>query len=151
MLKAIQEFFRARIEHDSSAGSHQHGLHLATAALLFEMLRADDEEHPQERRVLEKTLREHFALSETETRELAALADREASDAVSLYQFTSLISQNFTLEQKRQVVEMLWQVAFADGHLDPYEEALVRKIADLIHVPHRDFIQSKHRVMDALK
>jgi uncharacterized tellurite resistance protein B-like protein len=151
MLKAIQDYFRGRIEPDSSAGSHQHGLHLATAALLFEMLRADDEEHPKERRVLEKALQERFALTETETRELAALADREALEAVSLYQFTSLISQHFTLEQKRQVVEMLWQVAFADGHLDPYEEALVRKIADLIHVSHRDFIQSKHRVMDALK
>jgi uncharacterized tellurite resistance protein B-like protein len=151
MLHAIQDFFRARIQSDSAAEPDQHGLHLATAALLFEMLRADTEEHPDERPVLEKALQACFALDEMETRELAALADREAADAVSLYQFTGLINEYFSPKQKLQVIEMLWQVALADGHLDRYEEALVRKVADLIHVPHRDFIQSKHRVMDASK
>ncbi|MGW8309843.1 MAG: tellurite resistance TerB family protein [Thiogranum sp.] len=149
MLNAVQKFFRSRIESD--AGPDEHGLHLATAALLFEMLRADDHEHPTERHVLERALQEQFGLGKAETGELAALADREAADAVSLYQFTGLINEHFTPEQKVQVVEMLWQVAYADGRLDPYEEALVRKIADLIYVPHRDFIRSKHRVCDARK
>lgn len=149
MLRAIQEFFRTRIEPDLQAGPDRHGLQLATAALLFEMLRADDDEHPDERQALEQALAMRFDLSEAETRELSELADREATQSVSLYQFTGLINQYFTPEQKVQVVEMLWQVAFADGHLDPYEEALVRKIADLIYVPHRDFIQTKHRVAEA--
>lgn len=152
MLKAIQVFFHARIQH--SVDNHQdeqRGLHLATAALLFEMLRADNDEHPTERRVLEGALQKCFSLTEEETRELAALADREAADAVSLYQFTSLINRHFTPQQTRQVVEMLWQVAYADDHLDAFEEALLRKIADLIYVPHREFIQAKHRVIDALK
>ena len=151
MLQSIREFFRARIKPDSAAEPDQHGLHLAAAALLFEMLRADAEEHPDERPVLEKALQRCFALGDAETRELAALADREAADAVSLYQFTGLINQHFGPPQKLQIVEMLWQVALADGQLDRFEEALVRKIADLIHVPHRDFIQLKHRVMDASK
>jgi uncharacterized tellurite resistance protein B-like protein len=149
MLNAIQKFFRSKIE--TGAGPDQHGLHLAAAALLFEMLRADNQEHPAERHALESALRDQFGLGKAETRELAALADREAADAVSLYQFTGLINDHFTPEQKVQVVEMLWQVAYADGRLDPYEEALVRKIADLIYVPHRDFIRSKHRVCDARK
>lgn len=149
MISAIQEFFRVRISADPQTGTDQHGLHLATAALLFEMLRADQQEHPQERRTLEAALRKCFDLSGAETRELATLADRAAADAVSLYQFTGLINKHFTPQQKVQVVEMLWQVAYADGQLDPYEEALVRKIADLIHVPHRDFIRAKHRVTDA--
>ena len=151
MLHAIQKFFRGKIGVDSKSGPDEHGLHLATAALLFEMLRADNDEHPKERRTLEKALQTQFDLSKAETHELAALADREAAESTSLYQFTGLINEHFAPEQKLQVVEMLWQVAFADGHLDPYEEALVRKIADLIYVPHRDFIQSKHRVMQALK
>lgn len=149
MLRAIQDYFRTRIEPDSQAGPDRRGLQLATAALLFEMLRADNEEHPDERRALERALATCFDLSEAQTRELARLADREASDSVSLYQFTGLINAHFTPEQKVQVVEMLWQVAYADGQLDPYEEALVRKIADLIHVPHRDFIRAKHRVTEA--
>ena len=151
VLHAIQKFFHGHIHPDDGSGPSQRGLQLATAALLFEMLRADAEEHPKERRTLEQALQTRFDLNRAETRELAALADREASDATSLYQFTGLINQHFSPEQKVQVIEMLWQVAFADGRLDPYEEALVRKIAGLIYVPHRDFIRSKHRVMDARK
>ena len=149
MLRAIQEFFQSRIEPDAQAGPDEHGLHLATAALLFEMLRADDNEHPQERAALERVLQEKFDLSGDETSELAKLADQEAAEAASLYQFTGLINEHFTPEQKISVVEMLWQVAYADGRLDPYEEALVRKIADLIYVPHREFIRAKHRVQES--
>lgn len=148
MLRAISEFFRSQIEPDTASGPDEHGLHLATAALLFEMSRADANDHPEERRTIEAALQTRFGLTADETRELALLADEEASEAVSLYQFTGLINENFSREQKVQVVEMLWQVAYADDHLDPYEEALVRKIADLIYVSHSDFIRAKHRVLE---
>ena len=150
MLNAIQEFFRAKIEPDTAVGPDTHGLQLATAALLFEMLRADDNEHPEERRMLEQSLQETFSLDEEETRQLVELADREAAESVSLYQFTGLINQHFSPQEKVRVVELLWHVAYADGRLDPYEEGLVRKIADLIYVPHRDFIQAKHRVEESV-
>lgn len=150
MLRAIQDFFRLKIEPDMQAGPDQHGLQLATAALMFEMLRADDDEHPEERYTLERALRKSFSLSENETRQLAQLAEREAAESVSLYQFTGLINQHFSPYEKIRVVEMLWQVAYADGVLDRYEEALVRKITELIHVPHRDFIQAKHRVLETI-
>ena len=151
MLRAIQDFFRSQIEPDRQAGPDQHGLQLATAALMFEMLRADDDEHPEERNALEGALKKCFALSETETRQLAQLAEREASESVSLYQFTGLINTHFSPAEKIRVVEMLWQVAYADGRLDRYEEALVRKIAELIHVPHREFMQAKHRVLQTVQ
>jgi len=146
VLRAIQDFFRSKIEPDTSVGPDTHGLQLATAALLFEMLRADDDEHPEERRMLQQSLQKTFSLDEEETSQLIELADREATESVSLYQFTNLINRHFSPEEKIRVVELLWQVAFADGRLDRYEEALVRKIADLIYVPHRDFLQAKHRV-----
>ncbi|WP_455235446.1 tellurite resistance TerB family protein [Thiogranum longum] len=146
MLRAIQDFFKAKIEPDTATGPDQHGIQLATAALLFEMASADFHAHPEERVALEQALQKTFTLSESETRELVQLAEREAQESVSLYQFTGLINQHFSPDEKIQVVEMLWQVAYADGRLDRYEEALVRKIADLIHVPHREFIQAKHRV-----
>lgn len=149
MLRAIQDFFQAKIEPDMEAGPNQHGLQLATAALMFEMLRADDDEHPEERHTLEQALQKCFALSESETSRLAQLAEREVAESVSLYQFTGLINSHFSPHEKSRVVEMLWQVAYADGRLDRYEEALVRKIAELIHVPHRDFMQAKHRVMES--
>ncbi len=95
---------------------------------------------------LEQALRKTFTLSRDELRQLVKLARHEAAESVSLHQFTTLINQSFSPEEKIRVVEMLWQVAFADGRLDRYEEALVRKVADLIYVPHRDFIRAKHRV-----
>jgi uncharacterized tellurite resistance protein B-like protein len=113
------------------------------------MMRADHDEHPGEQVALEQALKKTFSLSEDETRRLSDLAQRESAESVSLYQFTSLINDHFSPADKIRVVEMLWQVAYADDHLDRYEEALVRKIAELIHVPHRDFIQAKHRVHDA--
>ena len=151
MLAAIQEFFRSKIEPDTSSGPDEHGLQLATAALLFEMLRADDNEHPDEQRMLERSLQDTFSLDDDETRQLVELADREAAESVSLYQFTGLINQHFSPREKISVVELLWQVAYVDGRLDRYEEALVRKIADLIYVSHRDFIQAKHRVEGRMK
>jgi len=151
MLKAIQEFFQERLAADQTGKHSQHSLQLATGALLFEMLRADFDEHPDELTTLERALQDCFSLSVEETRRLAELAEQEARDAVSLYQFTGLINQHFSADDKVQVIEMLWRVAYADGRVDRYEEALVRKIADLIHVPHRDFIRAKHRVQEALQ
>lgn len=151
MLRAIQDFFRDRMGPDQAGKHDQHSLQLATAALLFEMLRADFDEHPDEYVALERALRDSFSLSASETRQLAQLADREAADAVSLYQFTGLINQHFSAGEKVQVIEMLWQVAYADGRVDRYEEALLRKISDLLHVPHRDFIQAKHRVQESVQ
>lgn len=148
MLRAIQDFFRNRIDTAGPEEHDEHSLRLATAALLFEMQRADFDEHEEERVVLEKVLQGTFALSKEETRELARLAQREAEDSVSLHQFTSLINQRFSPDEKVRVVEMLWQVAFADGRIDRYEEALVRKISELIYVPHRDFVQARHRVQE---
>ncbi|VAW73221.1 hypothetical protein MNBD_GAMMA14-754 [hydrothermal vent metagenome] len=149
MLRAIQDFFHSRIDTDPTGTHGEHSLHLATAALLFEMQRADFEEQEEERNVLERVLRDTFALSKEETRELSRLAQRESEDSVSLHQFTRLINQQFSPEEKVRVVEMLWQVAFADGRIDRYEEALLRKIAGLIYVPHREFIQARHRVQNA--
>lgn len=133
------------------ADAHDHGVRLATAALLIEMTRADFDCNGHERSAVESALRNQFGLSEQETRELASLAEQEAQEAVSLYQFTGLINQHFSPEDKLQVVENLWWVALADGVLDKYEEALVRKVSELIYVPHRAFIQAKHRVQQALE
>lgn len=151
MLNAIKSFFQLHIQSDIGTDTtREHGLRLATAALLMEMSRADHEISPEEREMVERLVSGEFGLSRKETAELRELAEMEAREAVSLYQFTSLINDHFTPEEKVRVVEMLWRVAFADRSLDKYEEALVRRIAELIYVPHRDFIQAKHRVAEAL-
>jgi len=81
---------------------------------------------------------------------LLQLAEEEIWKATGYYEFTSLINKGFTYEQKVKVIEHLWEVAFADAELDKYEEHMVRKIADLIHVEHKDFIDAKLRVKKKL-
>lgn len=149
MLSAIRELFESRIlreAHDKDANTALHGRRLATAALLFEMSRADFKVSEKERRHVEKLVQDTFDLSAGETAELLALAEAEAEEATSLFQFTSLINEHFEAHEKVEVVELLWRVAYADGRLDKYEEHLVRNVAELIHVPHREFMKAKHRV-----
>jgi uncharacterized tellurite resistance protein B-like protein len=127
----------------------EHTLQLATAALLFEMTRIDYDIKNTERQAVSSAIRATFQLSLEETDELVRLAEIEAEQTTSYYELTSLINKQFTPAQKIQVIEHMWQVAFADGELDKYEDHLIRKIADLLYVPHSDFIAAKHRVQDS--
>ena len=106
-------------------------------------MRADFEVTEEERRKLEALVRETLELDESETRELLAAAEREVECSVELFQFTRLIDEAFTREQKAKVVERLWRIAYADENVDRLEEHLVRKIANLLHVSHRDYIAAK--------
>lgn len=146
MLKAIREFFETRMQTPSDAPDGEHALRLATAALLVEMSRQDETVHAVEREAVVAGIGRKFGLPEAEAEALAALAESEVRESTDYHQFTSLINRGFSPEQKVRVIELLWQVAYADGRLDPYEEHMVRKIADLIYVPHSAFIAAKLRV-----
>ncbi len=125
----------------------EHSLQLATAALLIEMMRMDDDVVEDERQIVRDILNNRFSLSDSETGQLMALAEDEAAGLADYYQFTSLINKNFSPPQRAKLVEHLWQVAYADGQLDKHEEHLVRKLAELLHVPHSAFIAAKHRAI----
>ena len=149
MIRAFQRLFESTVATASRAAAveeREHGYHVATAALLVEMMRADYEVQPEEREAVLQALAAAFDdLSPQETRDLLARAEERADDATSLYEFTQHINRRLDHEQKAHVVELLWRVAYADGDLDKYEEHLVRRIADLIHVPHSVFIRMKHK------
>ena len=124
----------------------ERGYKFATAMLLLEMTRADFDVKDTERHAVTEAVRKGFGLSAEETQSLVELAESEIDHATSLHEFTRLINEQLPIEKKRHVVELLWKVAYADGELDKYEDHFVRKIADLLHVRHRDLIQAKHRV-----
>jgi uncharacterized tellurite resistance protein B-like protein len=150
MFEGIQEFFDKRIRSTSGEPANmERALQLATAALLVEVSRADHEIKDDERRVISDAVRKTFNLSEHDTELLVRLAEEEAQTATSTHQFTQLIDRHFAIEQKIHIVELLWNVAFADANKDRHEEHLIRRIADLIHVPHREFIDAKLRARDA--
>ena len=142
MLDAIKSFFTAELATDNNENEHCR-IQLAAAALLIELSRADFQRAPQEQQAIETALQKAFKLSGEQLAKLIDLAEQENRDATSLYQFTNLIKHEYSLEQRFQLVKMLWQVAMADGELSKYEDHLIRKIAELIYLPHSQFIQAK--------
>ncbi len=147
MMLRIKQFFEQHLQPASSGDDTEQRLKLATTALLIEMMRADLNVSDQEKNQLRKILGTHFKFEETEIDRILEQAGQENHAATDYYQFTSLINEHYSQEQKVQLVEQLWQLAYADSHVDKFEEHLVRTLADLLHVPHRSFIQSKHRVL----
>jgi len=150
MINTIKQFFVKNIKSspDSTENVSEHSLQLATAALLIEMMRSDTKIGDDERKAISNSIRLKFEISEEETDTLIKLAEGEIQNSTGYYEFTSLINKGFTYDQKVKVVEHLWEVAFSDAELDKHEEHMVRKIAGLIHVSHKDFIDSKLRVRD---
>ena len=152
MIRTFRRLFESTLAtaaHATEAEEREHGYHVATAALLVEMMRADRAVASAEREAVLRALAAAFDdLAPDEIQELLARAEERADDATSLYEFTQIVNRRFDPDQKAHVVELLWRVAYADGDLDKYEEHLVRRIADLIHVPHSVFIRMKHRAQD---
>lgn len=151
MIKTIKDFFSGLIAPglDASNPHPEQALQIATAALLLEMMRMDEETKGIEAETVVKVLREQFGLSREALDTILQLAEQEARAATGYHQFTSLINKSCTAEQKCRIVEYLWQVAYADGHLDAHEAHLMRKIADLLYVPHADYVAAKQRGREA--
>lgn len=149
MLVKIKQFFVTQLElNPEDNRSEQDMLQLAAAALLIELSRADYQRDADEQRAIESALKNAFDLDEQQLQELIELAEEENQEAVSLYQFTSLIREHYSAEQRFELVKMLWQVAVADGEISKYEDHLIRKIADLIYLPHSEFIRAKLAVVE---
>lgn len=147
MIKTLQEFFYTRIvSEDASTLSTESALELATAALLIEVSRADFEVSADEREAILRALEKAFGLSRAETEAIVALAEEQVERSISVYEFSRLCDRSFSPEQKKHVVGLLWEVAYSDDQLEEREEYLIRKLAKLLHVPHRDFIEEKLRV-----
>jgi len=147
MLKKIQLFFDSNFSVKSTlVVPVEHQLNLAAAALLVEMVMQDEHIDEKEVEEVKKLLTNQFDISATEAESLYALAEEEKHKATDYHQFTKLIASHYTQAQKIQLIESLWRVAFADQVLDKYEEHMVRRISDLIHVSHKDYIQARHRV-----
>jgi len=150
MIAGIKDFFNQMIAPAAAApgAASQHALHVATAALLLEMMRMDSSVSAEETASVAKALQTRFGLDAQQVDRLMTLAAEEARQATDYFQFTSLINKSFSAEQKAQVVEYLWQVAYADGHLDAHEQHFMRKIADLLYVSHADYVAAKQRARE---
>lgn len=148
MLTKLQKFFDQYLGQNTEAEIPvERRLQMATAALMVEMLHVDQQVTDDEEEKLRELLELRFNLSSSEIESLIDLANNGKHDATDYFQFTSLLNAHYTQQQKIDLVEDLWQLAYADHELDKYEEHLLRRLAELLHVPHQDFIRTKHKVL----
>lgn len=148
MLKGIRDFFEAHMAATDvdGAGETEQALRLAVAVLLIEVAESDYQDHPDEQQMLLHSVRTSFGLDGDEADELIKLAREEHASSTDYFQFTRLINSHFSQQRKIGLLECLWRVAFADNQLHHYEEHVIRRLAELIHLPHSDFIAAKLRV-----
>jgi uncharacterized tellurite resistance protein B-like protein len=145
MLNSINNFFDNYLKpgKDAEEESTVCQIQLASAALMIELSMTDQKIDDSETNTLLGILESKFQLSKDTLNELVTLAKQETLDATSLYQFTSLINEAYDYDGRTKLIQNMWEVAFADGDLDRYEEHLIRKVAELLYVSHSDFIKTK--------
>jgi uncharacterized tellurite resistance protein B-like protein len=146
LLKKI----RSRLEggREAAPETRAENVRLATAALLVETMRADFEASEVERETLTSLLERYFGLTASEADELVDDAERAADKSVSLYDFTRVLNDSLAPGEKLDLVEMLWRACLADGRLDKYEDYLVGKLAELLHVQRAEVIRLRNTVRE---
>ena len=151
MLNKIRNFLNTSFGKtlDTASEPDEKSVRIAIAALLVEMARADFVEEEAEKKVLLDLLRGHFFLERHEAEVLLGEAGSRADNSVSLHEFTRAIHGELSEPQKHRFLEMLIEVAMADGHLDKHERHLLSKVADLIYVKRKDFVRIRARVLEA--
>ena len=125
-------------------------LRLSVAVLLLEAARQDDHFDAEERTVIEQLLTRKFGLAPGECAALLAEGEARTREMVQLHGHTSDIARQMSPEERVELVEMLWRVAYADGVLDPEEDLMIRRVAGLIYVTDRDRVLARQRVVARL-
>lgn len=151
MLSQIKRFFEQHLEPRTSAEPPQHRLQLAACALMLEVARMDQSVSEDELKVVADSARQLLQLNQEEVDEIMVLAGQEAKEATSLYQFTNLIHEHYDAQQKFQLLRLMWDVALADGRIAALEEHMIRRVADLLYIPHVQFVQARHLAEEARK
>ena len=149
MIESIKSFFEKNLtkkEEEEAPSSAMSRVDLTCAALLVEVMNSDHELDEREHQEFMAVLQKSYNIAESDLEELIQLAKDEASEATSLYEFTKLINDKYDYEQKVELIENMWRIAFSDKRLDKYEDHLIRKVSELIYVSHSDFIKTKLKV-----
>lgn len=151
MLKTLKDLFDSfaapAAAQPPAAGDH--AVRLAAAVLLVDVMRAEPTSTAAERRAIVTALHQRFSLTHDELARLMELAETEAKEAYDYHRFTSVLNDRFSQPQKIALVEAMWQVAYADAHLDAHENHLISKVAGLLHVTHGEYIAAKLHAKEA--
>jgi len=132
------------------AGSRQEALQIALTALLVEAAYSDDRFDETERGVIAQLIESRFNLSRSDAEALLATGETAVSESAELFRFTRIINKRLSFEERVELIEMLWAVAYADRVLDEYEDSLLRRVGGLIYVPDRERGMARQRVLKRL-
>jgi uncharacterized tellurite resistance protein B-like protein len=149
LIKRILSFFE-EVSNQDNQSSNSHSIELASLALLIEVAKSDHDISTVELDEIIQLSIKTFGISQSDQEALISQAKEVAKSSTSLYEYTSVINEHYSATQKFQLILAMWQVAYADTKIDRYEEHLIRKIADLIYVPHVQFIEAKHNASELL-
>jgi uncharacterized tellurite resistance protein B-like protein len=144
LLSQIVDAISAPVSPATDAAARDAAIRMATAVLMIDVARAD---HVFEESEFERVLQlveAHFRLTPEEAAELVNLASDKAEELTSAYEFTRILHQHLDADEEARIVGLLWQIAYADGQLDKYEDSLVLKISDLLHVSRGLVMRLKH-------
>jgi len=153
MISKIKTFFNKQIlnqDADDNAATPANAIKKASAALMVEVMLSDGQLEREEQESIKALLTSTFDLSLAECDELFSLAQDEVRDSTSLYEFTGQVNLHFSADDKFELIKHMWHVALIDNVLDKYEESLIRQVADLIYLPHSQFIKAKSLIKNEL-
>jgi uncharacterized tellurite resistance protein B-like protein len=144
MIEQILAWFSGE---GSAAAEPADSVPLALCALLVEAANSDDHFDPEERKVIAELLERRFKLSPARARALLKAGERAVERSAELFHFTRIINERLLPEQRVELIEMLWEVTYADGVLDQFEDTLLRRIGGLIYIPDRERGLARQRVL----
>lgn len=145
MIDLVKQFFgkSAKAAPKDQEQGTSHDIRIATCALLLEMSNIDGEFSESERKNIIFILKNDYQLSDEHASALLEVSNENLERSTDLWRFASLINQNYSIEEKIRVIEMIWRIAYADGNLDKHEDYLVHKMAKLLRLTHKQLIEAK--------
>lgn len=144
LVDHVSSALSATASKEQDPEQREHAIRMATAVLMVDVARADNDFHESEFDLLLDLIRSHFDLTADEASDLAAAAHEEAEELVEISRFTQLLHGNLSEEEKSRIVGLLWKIAYADGRLSKHEDSLVLKISDLLYVNRGRVMRLKH-------
>ena len=150
-MKLISDFFKDIISNKktnikpNSLESFKDEMVLSICVLLIEVSKSDDDYDDSEKEKIIDLLKKQFSLNDDQIDILMMMADKKNNEIVSLHELTASLNKEYTYSEKKNVIKMLWDIAYSDGRIDKYEDYTIRKISDLLYIKHSDFIKAKLR------
>ena len=130
--------------------NNQHKLQVATSAIFIEMAKADGKFSDNEREQVVKVLEEQFNLDEIYVDELLKLSSAKLQESVSIYEFSNVLNEYFSFEDKFELLKNLWRLIYSDKKLDKYEDHLIKVIGGMLRLEHKQIINAKMLVREEL-